>query len=1200
MQGEDINALESTTRAHVVIEDKEAFIKNLDLSVNATPIPKELDLEGFLKSLEGVKNHENFIKHLQDKGNATERLAYLNLVEPTLKTPDIELFFKDPEKKEYIKAFKKEDGENLIYLLVTKDADTLLITGIPDIHQRYLRSQIRDADIIHSFIRPNGTDPKGSSRPHLDSTTSPLSADLSPQEMKQAVKKWDLTNPKPTDSLDFALVKDPELRELQEVFNTDKLIRQLRSAEVKDTLDKGFSLKEVLDYTSHLPTAQRNILGDELHYTKPLENGKTLNIVETYKAPKTLRFSRMDVVEDRGVATAQRQIDNPTPPKGDNPPPKGNEPQNPTSGLEQAWLKAFGLKSLDEPFIPKFSPEVAKALEPVLKGEQIQLTQGSLIKLEKRQREEFLPLIRPTLEEPNAIVKQADGALIFVKDFGTTKFFASVARNDSKEWVVTSNAPKTLNNLLNKVKEGGEVLISDLPGLPIIARPHDIAALRNGANQADSTTTPLKTEALNTKKTPKLDQFEKERLQKLLERLKKNSGDFGNVAHYLQEWVAGRGYQKETLDNLIDYLIARDGFTYAYDDYMKAIYPQGRDNHELRRELYFIESYRPYLISELKRIREEFTKSYKMGMPGEYAASVEWQGVERRKENFKNLKRIHQELKRLTTHKRALQEAILNPQAPKPTFSILDMEASMPPLEARELAIYKKLINPSFKLDALYRDLYYKRNKEFYDKLLRKIEPLKRELEALKIEPNPEFGENFAEYAGKGAEAVKKLLQEKRGQVSGAFYRPDLGESGGYIDLVWGDSKKGLAHILERRTAQYGEPQALEFIHNLPRIVQEAKFYKELENKIELVTPTDMIVLGKRGDNKFVLTSFRDRRSKQRFTELENPQTRDDVGFTGKSVSEPKADDVLLPNQAKDTTTPLKAITQRTQDLSPQEIKSHIEGWDLSPKANANSKQRLRVSKIDPIEAQELAKAFKFKGKRDLVREIDAHQVLHALSEHGDEAKEARRGQIAITLEDIAHYQEYIKNPDFKSVQDNGRIVYGKQINGHAVVIEEALIGQDKLRFFDMWKLKGALNEKVLLAHSQRPNTTPSLDLEGRMPSSEIDSTTTPLKKQTTAQGKNYLKSLSPEELKKAEDETYQDLSLLATKPLSTTPLTKEQLFKELKGYKHFGHDFTEFRDKGLEALELIAKKKHGQVSGAYYRADLGAIDIGYQLPLSN
>ncbi|WP_231850700.1 hypothetical protein [Helicobacter heilmannii] len=96
----------------------------------------------------------------------------------------------------------------------------------------------------------------------------------------------------------------------------------------------------------------------------------------------------------------------------------------------------------------------------------------------------------------------------------------------------------------------------------------------------------------------------------------------------------------------------------------------------------------------------------------------------------------------------------------------------------------------------------------------------------------------------------------------------------------------------------------------------------------------------------------------------------------------------------------------------------------------------------------------------------------------------------------MAHYQEYIKAPDLRIVQDNGRIVYGKQINGHAVVIEEALEGQDKLRFFDMWKLKGGLNEQVLLAHSQRPNTTSSLNLEGHMPSSDANSTKPPLKKQ--------------------------------------------------------------------------------------------------------
>ncbi|WP_267891403.1 PBECR2 nuclease fold domain-containing protein, partial [Helicobacter bizzozeronii] len=169
------------------------------------------------------------------------------------------------------------------------------------------------------------------------------------------------------------------------------------------------------------------------------------------------------------------------------------EAKRETSTFEQAWLKAFNLESLDQPFIPQFSPAVQQALEPVLKGEQIQLTHGSLIKLAKRQREEFLPLIRPTLEEPNAVLKQADGALIFVKDFGGAKFFTSVARGDSGKWVITSNAPKTLNNLHNKISEGGEVLISDLPELPIIAQPVLPAkALNSGANPKESTKPHLK------------------------------------------------------------------------------------------------------------------------------------------------------------------------------------------------------------------------------------------------------------------------------------------------------------------------------------------------------------------------------------------------------------------------------------------------------------------------------------------------------------------------------------------------------------------------------------------------------------------------------------------------------------------------------------------------------------------------------------
>ncbi|MDE7197235.1 MAG: hypothetical protein K2N69_09505, partial [Helicobacter sp.] len=78
----------------------------------------------------------------------------------------------------------------------------------------------------------------------------------------------------------------------------------------------------------------------------------------------------------------------------------------------------------------------------------------------------------------------------------------------------------------------------------------------------------------------------------------------------------------------------------------------------------------------------------------------------------------------------------------------------------------------------------------------------RRNLEQLlKIEPIAEFGTNYAEYYGLGAESIRKLLREKQGQVAGAFYREELGD----ITLAWGevtDARKhkgyGLAHILNK------------------------------------------------------------------------------------------------------------------------------------------------------------------------------------------------------------------------------------------------------------------------------------------------------------------------------------------------------------------------------------------------------------------
>ncbi|WP_411155744.1 DUF3519 domain-containing protein [Helicobacter pylori] len=139
-------------RAFKVIEDKEAFLKDLN-AIKPTPLPKEINTESFLNAFNGVKNKENFIKHLKSKPDSKHRLAYLHLVEPTLKEPDITLIFKEQGKevkKEHIKAFQG-DPKTIYYFLVTQDNDSKLITGLK-VKPIYIRTEIDKADIIHSFI----------------------------------------------------------------------------------------------------------------------------------------------------------------------------------------------------------------------------------------------------------------------------------------------------------------------------------------------------------------------------------------------------------------------------------------------------------------------------------------------------------------------------------------------------------------------------------------------------------------------------------------------------------------------------------------------------------------------------------------------------------------------------------------------------------------------------------------------------------------------------------------------------------------------------------------------------------------------------------------------------------------------------------------------------------------------------------------
>ncbi len=189
----------------VEAKDKEAFLQGIEekLKDSATPLPKGMSVEEFKQTLESVENKDRFLEHLETRDNSQDRLKFLSLIEPILREPHIEIFTKDRDsgivKKEYIKAFKDENKTRL-YMLITQDNDTILRTFIPKLNERYMRSHVRDADIIHSFIQPNRTAKSDNALSDVvvygeNNTPKPLN---SQEDLLKTSENLNETPPKPT------------------------------------------------------------------------------------------------------------------------------------------------------------------------------------------------------------------------------------------------------------------------------------------------------------------------------------------------------------------------------------------------------------------------------------------------------------------------------------------------------------------------------------------------------------------------------------------------------------------------------------------------------------------------------------------------------------------------------------------------------------------------------------------------------------------------------------------------------------------------------------------------------------------------------------------------------------------------------------------------------------------------------------------
>ena len=571
------------------------------------------------------------------------------------------------------------------------------------------------------------------------------------------------------------------------------------------------------------------------------------------------------------------------------------------------WKNTFNLKSLDEAYIPSFTPEVKQALDSILQGEDIKLYAGSLVKLMQRDRLEFLPYIKDTLEHSDIIIKDKENAIIFAKDIGQTSYFTSVSKNDKGEWVISTNSYKTLSQLKNRVNDNGEILYISKEAPNILAETFTTKAFSNELANAIIPQTPqeiikqARKSGKSVKETKELLQKHNKEIQSIRTEIRKDiatrqknieQGYIDIVSSHHAKIGKKGGYTTkmylETDKEKQSYLY--DGFNKeSVDNYLQLVKENAplkeRNkaldklvNERLEAEERFSQLQKQQEELEDKQLQAFDEESFIKSLEGKSKDELEnIQGDLWNKSRDKNSDTPFPVIARMSNLVMWIQDKI-----PQAAFNNDELREAIKSLRTRKE--YKDDINSI---------QYFKKNREYIE-------------QTLNIKPIKEFGTNYAEHYHSGESAIQKLINEAqahkesgakgeyKGQVAGAFHRKELGD----IDLVWGevtDFEKhkgyGLAHILDKRKSEFIEQGLSEteadkaiksLLDTIPHILDKGRIYRQNADKIEIITDKYTLVVGLRNDRKLIITELIDRRNKKR---LEAMQTGVGDSFTDEPLT---------------------------------------------------------------------------------------------------------------------------------------------------------------------------------------------------------------------------------------------------------------------------------------------------------------------------
>ncbi|MDU9776558.1 DUF3519 domain-containing protein, partial [Helicobacter pylori] len=285
-----------------------------------------------------------------------------------------------------------------------------------------------------------------------------------------------------------------------------------------------------------------------------------------------------------------------------------------------------------------------------------------------------------------------------------------------------------------------------------------------------------------------------------------------------------------------------------------------------------------------------------------------------------------------------------------------------------------------------------------------------------------------------------------------------------------------------------------------------------------------------------------------------------------------------LLNNAEIPTSGRDAITFGTHNLNPEIVEF----------LHKNNKKMI-IEKASNKEL-ELLKDANFKHPENIRASLDHDAIAHILKRHGVNSVNVRNGEIPVTNEDIANYRYIVNNADaiLRTLDNENKELISafKQVNGYAVVVEQAINKKNELALKTMYKSNGDYKDNNAY---KKFSSTHTLNADAKVNHR--------LSSYSGATENNTQKDLiNQEDLLK----TSENLNETTPKPTNLSPLEQanaEKLAKLQREQEQSEQEFLKAKEQETKRKEALKKKLEHERGNAGNIESQTKIEVGEDIP---